>query len=534
MNDATPDSEVKPHANEVPPAALKAEIPKLDTSLALWLILFVFGGGLLALYYAGIGYFPEVSWQDSLTYMALMTIIGGSLLVAYSFLLFVPGAIWSEFLIFDKQLHKVLMMGARAWEPCVLSVMKRILFPFALFMAFCHLLLFLQDGAGRAGPVFVALGAAASLAAVSGLLGRDLREALELAATMKAHGEPPPAGAVLDTSTISRYRWFVGALHALLFAAFIAKVSGWFQPGLGILWISALLPLASFVVMFYRWLKSRGQQRASESAATHPSAPLNGSASRQGRVPDKWSLLCRSIVAFDGAALLSLVALWFFHRIYSGKAPGAHGPHEILLSLLLLCTVVVIVANLAVSVLFHKYPQKALLASFMAALLLLGAGQLLGAKPEERLPAKIMEKFGFGGQSATLVLTDQGGRLLCQQAIPVEFEERTQADVGKDETSGDSEKTAADEPGAKGRFAHVAGMTILSRLGSQYILRYEEDKRTIALPKEEVLSWSLPPEGSQELKIKDGCKQRQSSQQQDAPSPAGPVGSGAAGTVTAQ
>lgn len=114
----------EPQASEVPGEDLTAKIPKLDASLTLWLILFVFGGGLLALYYAGIGYFPMVSWQDALTLMALMTIIGGSLLVAYSFLLFVPGAIWSEFLIFDEQLHKVLMMGAREWEPCVWSVTK--------------------------------------------------------------------------------------------------------------------------------------------------------------------------------------------------------------------------------------------------------------------------------------------------------------------------------------------------------------------------------------------------------------------------
>ena len=130
VHEAASYSDCEPSA--VPTADQKPEIPKLDASVALWLVLFVFGGGLLALYYAGIGYFPEVTWQDALTYMALMTIIGGSLLMAFSFLLYVPGAIWSEFLIFDEQLHQVLMMGARAWEPCVLSVTKRILFPFRI------------------------------------------------------------------------------------------------------------------------------------------------------------------------------------------------------------------------------------------------------------------------------------------------------------------------------------------------------------------------------------------------------------------
>jgi hypothetical protein len=157
--------EGEPQSKEVLPAVQKAEIPKLDASIALWLIFFVFGGGLLALYYAGISYFPEVSWQDALTFMALMTIIGGSLLLAYSFLLFVPGAIWSEFLICDGQLNKVLTMAARPLEPCVWTISKQILFPFAIFMAFCHFLLY-EGGSPRLVP----WGAAASLAAVSGLL----------------------------------------------------------------------------------------------------------------------------------------------------------------------------------------------------------------------------------------------------------------------------------------------------------------------------------------------------------------------------
>lgn len=82
-------------------------------------------GGILALYYAGIGYFPEFTWQDALTYLALMTIIGGTLLVAYSFLLFVPGAIWAEWLI-DKRFmlpspqgKKLRDQEPKGQEPCV-------------------------------------------------------------------------------------------------------------------------------------------------------------------------------------------------------------------------------------------------------------------------------------------------------------------------------------------------------------------------------------------------------------------------------
>jgi hypothetical protein len=234
---AADPGEGEAQADEVPPVDQKWEIPKLDTSVALWLILFVFGGGLLALYYAGIGYFPEVSWQDALTFMALMTIIGGSLLVAYSFLLFVPGAIWSEFLIFDKQLHKVLMMSARHWEPCVWSVTKQILFPFAIFMAFCHFLLYEDGPAG-----FVPLGAVASLVAVSALLARDLREGLEIVARRKAVGQSSSVGAIPDTSRLKGHRLSIGISHAPLFLAFIAKAAYDYRPPSGVLWVFALLP----------------------------------------------------------------------------------------------------------------------------------------------------------------------------------------------------------------------------------------------------------------------------------------------------
>ncbi len=479
----------KTESSEVPPTAHTSQIPKLDASVVLWLMLFVFGGGLLALYYAGVGYFPEVSWQDSLTYLALMTIIGGSLLVAYSFLLFVPGVIWSEFLICDDQLQEVLSMDARPWEPCVWSVMKHIVFPFALFMASCHILLY--EGGPRG---FVPLGAAASLAAVSYLLVKDLREGLERTASL--------GHATKDARTILEDRLSVGLFHLPLLAVFIAKV---FNPGpvsgvnsgvlyVGALYLAAFLPLASCVEIPVR--SSRRRRAASaESAATQIS------------VPDKWSLLCRALLAFDSAALLSLMALWFFYHIYKGEVSQAG---EVPLGLLLLCTLVVIITNLAVSVLFHAYRRSALLASFLASLLLLGAGELVGAEPTATLPAKIMEKFGFGGQSVTLVLTERGGRLLCQQAVPVQFEER---EPDKNGTTGSgveveepaAKKTAGGNQGEKGLLARATGMTILSRLGSEYLLRYDVQNRDITLPKGDVISWSTRPK-NRELVIRDGCE----------------------------
>jgi hypothetical protein len=496
-------SESDPPAAEIQLASPVTGFFKPD-ALVLWVILFVFGGGLLALYYAGIGYFPEVSWQDALTFMALMTIIGGSLLVAYSFLLVVPGAIWSEFLICEQHLRPLLMMGHRRWEPCVWAVTKRILFPFALFMAFCHFLLYEEGPWG-----LVPLGAVASLLAVTGLLLRNLQKGFaHFRQTAPAASDPPQ-----DPPSLNRHRLFVAATHTPFLGAFIAKAGG-FGPDLTLLpgarvflWVFALLPLVSFAALF---LQSRIEIRSLRRTPGHAS-----------RDPDHFGLLCRAALAFDSAALLSLMALWFFHRIYERKPGELTG--RVPWSLLVLCTLVVIVTNLGVSVLFHNHRRQAFFASFLAALLLLGAGQLLGTNPENTLPAGIMAKFGFGGQAVRLVVTERGGRLLCEQGIAVDFESpgaRDGALANPPETAGSSEKAAKGKPRQDGLLARADRLVILSRLGSQVLLRFHpgppveqgsEDEngrareRTIVLPREEVVSWSTL--GTPELpSFPDGCK----------------------------
>jgi hypothetical protein len=446
------------------------EIPKLDATIALWLILFVLGGGLLALYYSGIQYFPEVSWQDALTFMALMTIIGGSLLIAYGFLLLAPGAIWSEFLVGDDHLRYVLMMRHRRLEPCVWSIAKRVLFPFALFMASCHFLLF------QNGPTdLVPLGAAASLLAVTGLLLVNLRTGLEQIRHGGAEGHSSPSDPKPDKPPMNRYRLLVAACHLPLLGAFIAKAGFHVLPASdSVLRIMALLPLLGFVG-FFRNLRTESLSRD----------------------PKGVSLLCRAALAFGSAALLSLSALWFFHRIYTG---GPAGAKNIPPGLLILCTLLVIVTNLIVATLFQEHRRQAVFASFLAAMLLLGAGQLLKVEPENTLPARIMQKYGFGGQTVRLVVTERGGRLLCQQGIPVEFESLAAG------TSASSAKDGKDKPRGEGRLAFADNLTILSRLGSQFLLRVDKD-RTLVLPKEDVFSWSTLSKSKREkLAFRDDCK----------------------------
>jgi len=474
-----------------------------ETSLIAWLILFVLGGGLLTLYYAGIGYFPEVSWQDALTHLALMTIIGGCLLVAFSFLLVVPGAIWSEYLIFDPQIETVLTMKGRAGEPCVWSVIKRILFPFILFMAFCHFLLYEERG-----WIFVAVGAGASLVAVLDLLSRDLRGELRLLAMGEEGRRRCEAHVVRDERAIKRHRMYVAASHAPLLVAFILTATQNDHHGPTTVWLAALAPLLAFAGrLVHDRRKSRRGRRTSERATPPASSSASGdAAAAAARTPvrDEWTLLCRTSLAFGSAALLSLGALGFFHRIYSGGDALFRVP----VSLLLLCTVVVIVTNLGVSVLFHRHPRVAVLASLLAALLLLGAGQVL-LDAEMRFPTRIMEKFGFGGPAGTLVLTMRGGRILCEYGVAVEFEQRPGQTAGRagpgdvaavaPAAGGCCEKGLASRPRDEG-LARTAGVRVLSRLGSEYVLGLEQPKQIIALPKEEIVSWS-----KQALTVVDGC-----------------------------
>jgi hypothetical protein len=533
----------EPQGGEVLAAPPKVKMPKLEANLAVWLILFVLGGGLLALYYADVGYFPEFIWGDALTYMALMTIIGGSLLVAYGFLLFVPGVIWSEYLISDRQLFQVLKMGARDWEPCVFSVTKRILFPFALFMTSCHCLLYLLDKNKGWSAGLVAAGAAASLVTVSSLLGRDFLEVLLRAAEGKS--------ALFDTPWLWRHRLLVGLFHTPLLILSIERAFScpdklWNHPYF--LWPAALLPLMGFLGFLVdresvpaqpNQPPNRSDQAAPRSNQNpdkllllvgflslffgrpkNEPAPSDPDASGTNPIPDKWSLICRAILAFVSAALLGLAALWFFYRIYSsGETSGASGTETEVISggLLAICTLVVVLANLIVSVLYRKHPYTALLASFLGALVLLVAGQLL---PQEKLPARIMEKFGFGVPNVTLVLTEKGGRILCQYDIPVKLQKRAQpqgATAGSgqtddfcawEETTGGSEKSkepqeeettrSSEEKSKESQkevLARAEGMMILSRLGSEYLLCFGKEKRTIILLKREVVSWSVstPP-----------------------------------------
>ena len=151
-------------------------------TLVLWFILLAFGGGCLAWYYSSIRYFPDILWEEALSFLGVLSIIGGSLTVTFSLLAFLPGVIWSEVLLSDCQLRGPLRYE-RAHddlEPCLVSMWWIIGKPFAIFILFIHMFIFLAVALpGYWGLVIMALGTLLLLVLATMLFMWKVRKALE-------------------------------------------------------------------------------------------------------------------------------------------------------------------------------------------------------------------------------------------------------------------------------------------------------------------------------------------------------------------
>ncbi len=144
-----------------------------DLGLLLWVILFGFGGGLLSLYYANVGYIPDIKWDESLVYLGILTIVGFYLFFVYGLLLFIPGYAWSIFLIRDHYMGTLLREGPRDQEvPCVRSIFVYIAGPFSVLMLLVHTFFYMTSRA-----IFL-LGAMLSLILVCFWMLRDIDRAL--------------------------------------------------------------------------------------------------------------------------------------------------------------------------------------------------------------------------------------------------------------------------------------------------------------------------------------------------------------------
>jgi hypothetical protein len=156
-------------------------------TLALWFILLAFGGGCLAWYNSSIRYFPDIAWEEALSFLGVLSIIGGSLTVVFSLLAFLPGAMWSEMLIEDCQLRCPLHYRRTddKLEPCLLSIAWIIGVPFAFFILSMHILL------AFAGTLMRVLGTLLFLLLATMLFMWQISKALKKWSEIHA-GEVPP------------------------------------------------------------------------------------------------------------------------------------------------------------------------------------------------------------------------------------------------------------------------------------------------------------------------------------------------------
>jgi hypothetical protein len=132
-----------------PPVPHAPEPSKKETALVVWLVFMLLGGGLLALYYARIGYLPDIEWHFTLVYVAVVSFIGGAYALLQSLAIFLPGYIWSEAIICDSHIigafcyaeHDKHQPSVVKREPSVFRMFQYIGLPFLACLVVSHVVL---------------------------------------------------------------------------------------------------------------------------------------------------------------------------------------------------------------------------------------------------------------------------------------------------------------------------------------------------------------------------------------------------------
>ncbi|HEU5130647.1 MAG TPA: hypothetical protein VFT26_01045, partial [Pyrinomonadaceae bacterium] len=121
---------------------------KANISLAVWLIFLAFGGGILALYYARIGYLPDIEWKAALVYLFVGSIVGGVIGLLLIISVYLPGLIWAESIVSDRCLafsyespHGNQSGKEPARELCIRTIFSYLGLPFLLVLLFSHIAL---------------------------------------------------------------------------------------------------------------------------------------------------------------------------------------------------------------------------------------------------------------------------------------------------------------------------------------------------------------------------------------------------------
>lgn len=187
-----------------------SEINKLiqaNTTLVVWLIFLAIGGGIVALYYARIGYLPDMEWKAVIIYLFIGTLVGGAIGLLLTISLFVPGFIWSEFIIFDPSLNFSYMAPGNELagkepnrELCILSMIKYLGLPFIAAVLLSHVTLVV-------GKITFWIFAVVILAAVFWFMWRRFKRLLE--SQTAPEGGTCSGGALIVNRQLFKYSfWF--------------------------------------------------------------------------------------------------------------------------------------------------------------------------------------------------------------------------------------------------------------------------------------------------------------------------------------
>jgi hypothetical protein len=132
------------------PVPRAPEPSEKETALVAWLAFLILGGGLLALYYARVGYLPDIEWHLTLVYLAVASFIGGAYGLLQSLAIFLPGYIWCETLICDSHIIGAfchaepdkLAPSVVRHEPSVFRIFLLIGLPFLVCIIISHVALY--------------------------------------------------------------------------------------------------------------------------------------------------------------------------------------------------------------------------------------------------------------------------------------------------------------------------------------------------------------------------------------------------------
>ena len=359
-----------------------------NTPLAVWLIFLAIGGGILALYYARIGYLPEIEWKAALVYLFIGSVVGGVIGLLLTMSLYLPGVIWSETIVFDPCLKFSYTAPAGEQqsgnkpetEVCIRSIFRYLGLPFLFVLLLSHTALL--------------------------------------------------AGKVL-------YWVFAGVLLVLTFMVmrilFRYRLDDTTDRFSNYVWSNLKRDLGYVIKSPITAIKKLINRAKPEDPKDFTSSDRHG---------------FKLSSAFTLSVLLNQISMYVIYRL-SGSPPKSWT----FVTLTLLCTGGVWIAGHVVALRHRDHARQAVLASIVAAVLLLFAADNFSS-----LSVKLMNYFGIGYyQRVNLLVTDHGGDIVRDLGVQ---------SCGK---------------------LQLCNVEILSKVGDQYFLRVG-DQAYLTLPKTDVVA----------------------------------------------